>query len=174
MPVGQLRNLLSLPVSEIEGSESLCSTLPLQQCFILPLVPTQCSQGLMVDHWHCAGCLQDWVEATLAHSSPDSRPSFWGQCAMPAKCMETLEMQDRPQGGHKILCCLDGKGKKRLVSDSSSLFLKGQTSCPGAEAWPRVRGLWLLPSGEGHLWRCGCAGHSPGWAISPWGVQQAS
>ena len=84
----------------------------------------------MVDHcivWQCAGHLQDWVEATPAHVAPDSRPaSLVGQFAMPAKCllcMETLEMQDRPQGRHKILCCLDGKGMKRLVFDSSSLFL---------------------------------------------------
>ncbi|KAK4821517.1 hypothetical protein QYF61_021920, partial [Mycteria americana] len=69
----------------------------------------------------------DWVEATLAPVAPESRPaSLVGQFAMPAKylfCMETLEMQDRLQGRHKILFCLDGKGMKRLVSDSSSLFL---------------------------------------------------
>jgi len=73
--------------------------------------------------WAFAGL----AEATLAHVAPDSRPaSVVGQFAMPAKyqlCMETLEMQDRPQIRHKILCCLDGRGMKRLVSDSSSLSL---------------------------------------------------
>ncbi|XP_055575794.1 DNA polymerase lambda isoform X4 [Falco cherrug] len=48
------------------------------------------------------------------------------------------------------------------------------TSCPGPEAWARVCGVWLLPSGEAHLWRRGCAGHSPRWTVSPWGVQQAA
>ncbi|KAM6330402.1 DNA polymerase lambda isoform 5-T5 [Podargus strigoides] len=48
------------------------------------------------------------------------------------------------------------------------------TSCPGPEAWPPVCGMWLLPSGEAHLWRRGCAGHSPRWEVSPWGVQQAA
>lgn len=163
--------MLSQKLKALKACAVLCP-------FIFLLVPTQCSQELMVHHcmvWHCAGCLQDWLEATLAHSSPDSRPAFLvGQCATPARCMETLEMQDRPQGRHETLCCLGGKGMKRLVSDSSSLFFEGQTSCPGPEAWPRVCCLWLLPSGEGHLWRCGCAGHSPRWALSPWGVQQAA
>ncbi|KAM6266214.1 DNA polymerase lambda isoform 2-T2 [Porphyrio hochstetteri] len=48
------------------------------------------------------------------------------------------------------------------------------TSCPGPEAWACVCGMWLVPSGEAHLWRRGCAGHSPRWTVSPWGVQQAA
>lgn len=67
------------------------------------------------------------MEATLAHMAPDNRPaSLVGQFVMPVKCllcMETLEIQDSPQGRHKILCCLDRKGMKSLVSDSSLLFL---------------------------------------------------
>lgn len=58
---------------------------------------------------------------------PQQQPaSLVGQCGLPAKCllhMETLEMQDRPRGRHDILCCPGGKGTKRLVFDSSSLFL---------------------------------------------------
>lgn len=105
--------MLSQKLKALKACAVLCP-------FIFLLVPTQCFQELMVDHcmvWHCAGCLQDWVEATLAPSSSDSRPAF---LVGSVPCLH-LEMQDRPQGRHEILCCLSERG---MVSDSSFSFSK--------------------------------------------------
>lgn len=66
------------------------------------------------------------VKATSAHAAFDSRPVFsLGQFAMPAKyqlCTEILELQHwlRQVQDH---CCLDREGIKRVVCDSSPLFL---------------------------------------------------